>query len=1045
MYKFHRFNVLAFSILFSLSISADTTSNIRGQVVNSSGNAVPNAELIISYGPTNATQSTSSGPDGSFAILNLQLGGPYKISADSGVGSGVLEDVYLALGKDAQVTIVLRTAEDMDEVVVVGTALSSASLLATGPSVFYNTDALEDAAAVERDIKDLLVTHPRLSLDEGGERGIQCNGSSPRFNSLTVDGIALNDGFGLNSNGYPANRMPFSYDAIKQVSAEFAPFDVEYGGFSACVVNAITKSGSNEFEGNFFYEFTNEDLLSDKVDGNTIKNTPFDEDKYGFTLGGPIIKDKLFFFTAYEKYNDQETVDYGPVGSGAPTEMLWLTQDTLDLVISTMKSKYGFDPGGIPSAVDSFSEKLLVKFDYNLSDITRASFTYNYSEGFTNRYSDTYYTQLELSKHGYENGNELEAYMFQLYSKIGDIDTEFRVAYRDLDNRQEGIGGPFGEFDIENITGGGDIMLGGTDDSRQANDLDYDNLTMAFVGDFVYGDQLITFGVEREEQTTFNMFVQHSQGGEWDFYTFQNFLDGIVNRVYYGNHPSLDPTNAGGTWDYDITTLFAQSEWRVSDRLDITYGLRYEEYGVTGAPKENPAFVSAYGRSNANTFDGESILMPRLSFNYDLNDTTEIYGGIGKFSGGNPVVWYSNIWSNDGVSNIQLSLRNVDMFATPMCDGRTGQPTTQGPGYGVPCSLVDAVVNGSAAGGTNSIDPNYEIPSVTKAAIGVIKTFDINLSEFFTISDVVLTADYIRAEAENSAQIRNLSNTYTGEYDFAGLPIFSTSGREDYELGNASADGKSDSFSISLSKKFENVFLTLGYASIDTEDLAPMTSSVAYSNYVGIASNDPQNPPLAQSNYNIPKRFTGTLRWTPEVFSGLRTNISLYWTHQKGRPYSYSMDNFTHGAIPTWEDRYLLYVPESPNDPNVVFDSRFPTDEFFAWADSKGLKRGAFTSRNDQDSEWFSKLDLKISQQVPAFRDGDYFELYAVIRNLTNLLDDSKGVFKEASFPRRQNVVRAVYNDDGKYYYDRFYGSDDSTLVNTPSQYIIKIGFDYKF
>ena len=160
-----------------------------------------------------------------------------------------------------------------------------------------------------------------------------------------------------------------------------------------------------------FYEFTNEDLLSDKVDGNTINNTPFDEDKYGFTLGGPIIKDKLFFFTAYEKYNDQETFDFGPVGSGAPTEMTWLTQDTLDLVISTMKNKYGFDPGGIPSAVDSFSEKLLVKFDYYLSDITRASFTYNASEGFTNRYSDLYYTQIELSKHGYENGNDLESYM----------------------------------------------------------------------------------------------------------------------------------------------------------------------------------------------------------------------------------------------------------------------------------------------------------------------------------------------------------------------------------------------------------------------------------------------------------------------------------------------------------------------------------------------------------------------------------------------------------------------------------------------------------
>ncbi|NCX11002.1 MAG: TonB-dependent receptor, partial [Proteobacteria bacterium] len=627
------------------------------KVVDVSGELVPNADIVLTYGPTNTTQSVSSNADGTFAMFNLQLGGPYRIKADSGNSSGSLENLYLVLGKDAQITITVASAAAMDELVVVGKSLSSANLLATGPSVFYGLDSLQEAAAAERDIKDLLSTHPRLSLDEGGARGIQCNGSSPRMNSLTVDGIALNDGFGLNDNGYPANRMPFSYDAIKQVSAEFAPFDVQYGGFSACVVNAITKSGSNEFKGNFFYEYTNEDLLSDEVDGNKIQNTPFDEDKYGFTLGGPILKDKLYFFTAYEYYNDQDTVDYGPVGSGAPVEMAWLTQDTLDLVTTTLIEKYGFDPGGIPSAIDSFSEKLLVKLDYYYSDITRATFTYNYSEGFSNNYSDTYYTQLELAKHGYENGNTLHAYMFNLYSKIGDINTEVRVGYRDLDNRQEGIGGPFGEFDIENITGGGDIMVGGTDDSRQANDLDYDNLTMAFVGDFVYGNQLITFGVEREEQSTFNMFVQHSLGGEWDFYTFDNFLNGIVDRVYYGNNPSLNPADAGATWDYDITTLFAQSEWTPSDILTVSYGIRYEKYGVDGAPNENPAFVSAYGRPNTHTHDGESVVMPRLSFTYNLNDSTEIYGGIGTFSGGNPNVWYSNIWSNDGVSNIQLSLK----------------------------------------------------------------------------------------------------------------------------------------------------------------------------------------------------------------------------------------------------------------------------------------------------------------------------------------------------------------------------------------------------
>lgn len=1039
MSKFTRLTLFTFMIFSSLIVSADTTSNLRGKVIDSSGDIVANADIVLTYGPTNTSQSVSTGDDGNFAMLNLQLGGPYLVKATSGGASGSIEDLFLALGKDSKVVISIGTTTEMDEMVVIGANLSSSSLLATGPSVYYGLEALEGAASSERDIKDLLATHPRLSLDEGYARGIQCNGSSPRMNSLTVDGIAMNDGFGLNDNGYPANRMPFSYDAIKQVSAEFAPFDVQYGGFSACVVNAVTKSGSNEFKGNFFYEFTNDDLLSDKVDGNSITNTPFDEDKYGFTLGGPIIQDKLYFFTAYEKYNDQDTVDYGPVGSGAPVEMAWLTQETLDLVTSTMKTKYGFDPGGIPAATDSFSEKLLVKLDYYLSDITRATFTYNHSEGFKNNYSDTYYTQLELANHGYTNGNTLDAYMFNLYSKIGDINTEVRVGYRELDNEQKGIGGPFGEFDIENVTGGGDIMVGGTDDSRQANALNYDNFTMAFVGDYLFGDQLISFGYEYETQDTFNMFVQHSLGGEWDFYSFDNFLNGIVDRVYYGNNPSLNPADAGATWTYDISTLFAQSEWTVSDFLEVTYGVRYEKYGVDGAPQTNPAFQTAYGRPNTHTHDGETVLMPRVSFSLNLDDSTEVYGGIGTFSGGNPNVWYSNIWSNDGVSNIQLSVRNVDMFNTPMCDGRTGEVTTAGPGYGVPCSLVNDVINGSAAGGTNSIDPNFKIPTVNKMALGIIKTLDIA-----GVNDIILTADYIYAKAKDSAQIRSIGSTYSGASDFNGVPLYNSNGREDFELGNSLLNGESNSWSIALTKQFESVYLNIGYSAIDTTEVSPMTSAVAYSNFTNIASNDPNNPPLAQSNYNIPKRFTGSLRWTPEVFSGLRTKVSLYWTHQKGRPYSYAMDNFTHGLVPTFNDFYLLYVPTDASDSNVTFADGFNTTDFFAWADSKGLERGAFVARNSQDSEWFSKLDLKISQELPALRGGDSLEVYAVIRNLTNLLDDSKGVFKEASFPRRQNVVRATYGD-GKYNYDRFYGSDDSTLVNGPSQYNIKIGFDYKF
>ena len=1052
MNKFiHRLTIFSLFI-FSTALVANTTSTIKGKVVDASGSSISGASVTVTYTPTGNSRSATTDGDGQFALLNLQVGGPYIISATSPAGQSSIDGVFLDLGKTSNVVLSLVSMSAVDEVTVTAEKLSKV-VVATGPAATFGQEELGAAAAYDRDIKELLQTHPRLYIDDGYQKGLQCNGQSPRYNSLTVDGIALNDGFGLNNNGYPSERMPFSYDAIQQVSAEFAPFDVTYGGFSSCVVNAVTKSGSNEFKGNVFYELANDDLQGDELEGKSVTLVPYDEAKYGFTLGGSIIQDKLYFFTSYERYDDQDTNDYGYIGSGLPIEQQFLTKDMYDQIVATSKNLYGFDPGGLAAALDSKSDKLLVKFDYYINDSTRAVYTFNYSDGFRNAASDASSSEFEFDKHFYKKGNELIAHMFKLYSTFGDLNTEFRVGYRELDNSQIGSGGTFGDFqiDVKNSDNGreGTVYLGGQDDSRQANKLDYDNLTVAFIGDYQLDSQLVTFGVEYEKQNIFNMFVQHSRGGEWDFNSIADFIAGNA-RVYYGNAPSLDPADAGADWSYDVTTLFVQSEYQVSDKLEISYGIRYEEYGVSGQPSLNQNFVDAYGYPNTATYDGADVLMPRLSFSYNLDDSTEIYGGYGTFSGGNPNVWYSNMFSNDGVTNVQLNRRGVSAFTDPMCDGRTGSPTSEGPGYGVPCDLVNAVQSGSANGDTNTIAGDFEIPTVNKFAIGLIKYID-----FGPLNGAALNVDYISAKSKDAAVVRDIAVSKTGVTDFAGVPYYNCSsgkrgfscfGPFDFELGNANDEGESESWSISLSNYFDerNLFVSLGYADIETKDVAPMTSSVAYSNYVGIATSDRNDPGVAISNYNIPKRFTGTLRWSPQIFSGLDTRISFYWNHNKGRGYSYVIDGSPWGGTPAWIDNYLLYVPTGLDDPNVIFESGFDTDAFFAWADSRGLERGAITKRNGQYSDWFSKIDMKIVQELPAFREGDKFELYATIRNLTNLLDSDKGIFKEAGFPRSQRVAKMSI-DNGKYVYERYITPGESEIVAYPSLWQAKIGVEYKF
>ena len=1047
--------LLAITLISLQSYAVETTSDLRGKVLNASGSSVVNASVTVTYEPTNSIVKTSTNDSGSFVVANLKIGGPYKVLIVSGPQSIKRGGIYLSLGKTYNLSLSLNESE-VDEMLVTAKSLASASV-ATGPSVVFGIEAVEAAITYDRDIKELIQSDPRLYIDDAYAKGIQCNGQSPRYNGFTVDGMALNDGFGLNGNGYPTNRMPFSYDSVQQVSAEFAPFDVQYGGFSSCVINAVTKSGSNELHGNVFVEYASDSLQGDEFEDTNVDLVPYDELKYGFTAGGPLVEDKLFYFVSYERYDDQDTNLFGPQGSGLPQELGFLSQSMYNRIIDIANNKYGFDPGGIPSALDSTDDKFFLKLDYYLNESTRAVFSYNYNDGFNINSSDASPGEFEFDKHFYERGHELNAYSFKLYSNITDnFNTEFRLGYRDVENRQIGLGGPFGDFQIDvfNPTNSqdGTVYLGGTDDSRQANQMNYDNVSSAFVGEYLMGNNLITFGLEYEKTNIYNLFMQHSLNGEWDFNSIDDFDDGIA-RVYFGNTPSLEESKAAADWGYKVTTFFLQNEMQVSNNLEISYGLRYDKYGVDGKPQPNNTFIEAYGYTNTVTYDGADALMPRLAFSYQLDDSTKIYGGYGAFSGGNPNVWYSNMYSNDGVTAIQVNQRNLNIFSVDLCDTGTGAVSSAGPGLSVPCSLVSTVQSGTANTDTNSIAPDFDIPLVYKTALGIVKTLDIG-----SLEDVTIMADVIYAKSEDAAVIKDINVSATGQTDFAGVPYYNCAGGNarsgftcygpfDFQLANANKEGKSKSFSVSMSKYWDdyNLYASIGFADIETEDVMPMTSSVAFSNYTSVAVRDPNNPDVAISNYNIPQRFTGTVRWSPEIFNGLDTKISIYWNRNKGRPYSYVFDGNPWGHTPAFTDNQLLYVPTGPNDPNVIFGSGFDTTAFFAFVDAEGLSRGEIVGRNEQDSDWYSRVDMKIIQELPAFIDEGRFELYLVMKNLTNFLNSDWGVYKEAGFPRMQKVVKIGGIENGKYEFDRFSSPRGSTINANNSLWQAKIGLEYKF
>jgi hypothetical protein len=287
---------LTLVLLVALPAQAqDTASKIRGRILDSSGVAVSGANVVVTDTRTSVDRNYISSSSGSFLATGLPVGGPYRVTINN---VKTIDVPNIDLGDTYNLTINLQEDVAIEEIITIG---QTADLVDTapGPSAVFNLEELNSAVGFNRDIKDVYSIDPRLNLD-GFQ--VNCAGKHPRFNSITLDGVSQNDRFGLNTNGYAtATGMPFPFDSIQMVAVELAPFDVSYGGFSACNVNAVTKSGTNEFEANVFYQFTNEGMINDTLNGQDLSSEPYDETQQGFSVGGPIIKDRLFFFAAYEE------------------------------------------------------------------------------------------------------------------------------------------------------------------------------------------------------------------------------------------------------------------------------------------------------------------------------------------------------------------------------------------------------------------------------------------------------------------------------------------------------------------------------------------------------------------------------------------------------------------------------------------------------------------------------------------------------------------------------------------------------------------------
>lgn len=1053
---------LAIAVSSSFAVPAvaqQTTSSMTGLVLLPNGEPATGATVEIVHVPSGTRSTASVNSEGRFNAAGLRVGGPYNITfSGQGIPRQVVEGVFTRLGEPYALDLVLEstqgTVDTMEEIVVTGERITQQ--LAMGSGRNFDEEAIRRTPTISRSIADVVRQDPKVFIDRANADAISIAGTNNRFNSLTVDGMRQNDDFGLNASGFATRRSPISLDAVEAIAVQTAPFDVKYSGFQGGNINLVTKSGTNEFHGSAFYLYSDDSLIGDESDGRQLDFT-FKEKTYGATLGGPIIQDKLFFFTSYEKFDRSAPVSTGPAGSGFPNEAGNVSLADYNEIISILRTVYNYDPLDLPNSVDEDDEKILAKIDWNINDDHRASFTFQQTEGGLVEQTGSGSTSVAAPSHWYNSATTLKQYTAQLFSDwTADFSTELRVGRKEVETISDPLNGRnFAHFGVRTTDGG--FVNVGPDISRHANYLTNDQNQISISGQYLLGDHTLTAGFDHEEVEVFNVFVQRSLG-DFDFDSIEDLRNRRAARLRYRNSFTNNADAGAAAFGYKTDSFYAQDEWAVTPDLRLTLGLRYEIFSSKDEPLLNQNFLTRYGFSNTETLDGRDLWQPRFGFNYDLDERTTVRGGFGLFGGGTPNVWISNSFSNDGVTLVDQDYRRSAAGVSPTVNGEAVLDNVTGQ---VPQSVLDRNTTLRGDGSVNAIDPDFNIPSSWRYVIGIDREFDFGgLGDGWRFS-----AEAIYTNVRDGVIWQNLSLDQTGTAP-DGRPVFTRradrSAQDDLVLTNTSK-GSSLVLSTDMSKDWETGYgdlgLFVGYAYTDAEDVNPGTSSVAFSNWQNLARTNPNDPELATSNYEIKHRFTWSASWSREFFEGFRSTLTVLGEHRSGLPYSLVFGGGSGASASTafgdegLRARQLFYVPATCDE--VIFQGGLDCDKLNAFIADNGLEkyRGEITPRNAFRSDWVHTVDLSFRQEIPSFLEGHRASFTLDVMNFTNLLNNKWGRIDQVQFPNAETVARATVDPvTGKYIYAPVSGNDfrdpvqridDDAVQN--AVWRIQVGVRYEF
>jgi hypothetical protein len=957
---------------------------------------LPGVSVEAIHVPTGTRYAGVTGSSGQFNILNVRVGGPYTVTAKiSGFRPETIKDVAVALGEKRFLGFELEVEALKESVTVTAEAEPLISPTRMGSAESLSNAEITALPTLNRQFQDFARVNPYFNVQayDASQTAISVAGKNNRYNSIQIDGAVNNDLFGLAATGTPGgqtNTQPISLDTIQEIQVAISPYDIKQGGFTGGAINMVTRSGTNDFHGSAYGSTRNENYIGSKVPqayGDALDKpyATFKQDQYGARVGGPILRDKLFFFASGERNKLTQ-----PTGTSADGSTGTTYKDPAQAAAfqSVLINQYGFNPGGLGDYNQrTNSDLLLGKLDFNANPSNNVSFRYNYVNALTDTLGQTRaFSAYTFESAGYTFADKTNSGVLQVNSVFGaDSFNQGRVGYQTIrDSRQ--VPSPFPSVYIcaspnQFCTGGGSYSLvAGTERSSGANGLNQDILEVTDDYTLVKGDHTITIGTHNEFFKFENLFIQDITGTY--FFNSVNtpgdpysLAAGTAARYQVVFNNGSDPRGAT-KWAAQQWGLYVGDQWRVNKTLTVNLGLRADLPRLTDSPTYNPTVFSTYGIDTSDVPSNQIMISPRLGFNWNpsASGKDQVRGGIGVFAGRTPFVWISNVYSGAGLGDgtvTKLTANNVPFNADPNNPPRNFPP-------------------GTAAVSVDTIDSKFKFPQVLRSTLGYDRELPYGIRG---------SVEFMFTKTLEDVFYNNLNKVDSGTKTPWGGPIYKNlnTGFNNVTYLTNTSRGEQQNLSLVLEKRFPfGLYLSGSYAYMKAKAAFEATSSVALSNWQFYPTNgDIYTQPLNRAQFEVPHRFNIVL--TESFKTGpVSHTVGLVYYAQSGQPYSILMGGDANKDGASGNDQ--LFVPQNYSD--VIWKGAgAPTEaQWNDYLSMTGLDkyRGQVEPAYALDAPWIHTLDFHYDITLPI--SVVQVQLTFDVLNLINLINNNAGLLRYVNF-----------------------------------------------